>query len=247
MLPAVWTNQHIKWVGKGLKNFLWPLRYLSGLPCTRTVQGLDGWSRSENLPNQLTILRLFMGLFFFLVLSLGFFDLALVVFVTAMATDFLDGYLARRNGQISNFGRIVDPLADKLIICGGLSLLLFHLPLVKPWMVITIISRELLISLLRGYAELNGVTFPSNLWGKAKMAFQSLTVALLVFVTGHGQGYWTLTGAEGLLWFTVMLTALSGLTYLLQAWQFLQTRPALYQNGSGSARLRVSKKPYGVL
>ncbi|MFN3467336.1 MAG: CDP-diacylglycerol--glycerol-3-phosphate 3-phosphatidyltransferase [Candidatus Brocadiales bacterium] len=244
---------------------MWPIHHLSGLPCTRAVHGLDGFCRSENLPNQLTILRLFMGLLFFLVLSIGFFDLALAVFVTAMSTDFLDGYLARRNGQISNFGRIVDPLADKLIICGGLSLLLFHLPLVKPWMVITIISRELLISLLRGYAELNGVTFPSNLWGKAKMTFQSLTVALLVFVTGHDQGYWTLTGVEGLLWFTVMLTVLSGLTYLFQAWQFLQTRPApsgltpsgrgltgpaLYppQAGSGSVHLRrMSKKPYGVL
>lgn len=229
MLPTAWTDQHTKCAGKGVRKLPWPLHYLSAV---------GGWSRSENLPNQLTILRLFMGLFFFFILSFSLFNLALVVFMMAMATDFLDGYLARRNGQISNFGRIVDPLADKLIICGSFSLLLFHLPMVKPWMVITIISRELLISLLRGYAELNGVTFPSNLWGKVKMTFQSLTVALLVFVSGHGQAHWILTGAEGLLWFTVMFTAFSGLPYLLQALYLLHRRPA---------SVRISKKPYGVL
>ena len=225
MLPAVWTDQHVKWVGKGLKKFLWPLRYISDT---------GGWSRSENLPNQLTVLRLFMGLFFLLILSLGFFGLALTVYIPAMTTDVLDGYLARRNGQISNFGRILDPLADKLIICGGLSLLLLYLPIVRPWMVITIIARELLVSLLRGYAELNGVAFPSNIWGKVKMSLQSFVVGLLVFVAGPAQGYyWVLTVSEALLWFTVMLTLLSGLAYFLQAWQFL--------------RARTSKKPYGVL
>lgn len=225
MLPAVWTDQHVKWVGKGLKKFLWPLRYISGT---------GGWSRSENLPNQLTVLRLFMGLFFLLILSLGFFSLALTVYIPAMTTDVLDGYLARRNGQISNFGRILDPLADKLIICGGLSLLLFYLPIVRPWMVITIIARELLVSLLRGYAELNGVAFPSNVWGKVKMSLQSFVVGLLVFVAGPAQGYyWVLTVSEALLWFTVMFTLLSGLAYFLQARQFL--------------RARTSKKPYGVL
>ena len=233
MLPAVWTDQHVKWVGKGLKKSLWPLRYLSDRFASLTTAP-GGWGRSENLPNQLTILRLFMGLFFLLILSLGFFGLALTVYIPAMATDVLDGYLARRNGQITNFGRILDPLADKLIICGGLSLLIFHLPIVKPWMVITIIARELLVSLLRGYVELNGITFPSNLWGKVKMSLQSFVVGLLVLVAGPARGhYWALTGAEVLLWFTVMLTLLSGLTYFLQAWQFL--------------RAKTSKKPYGVL
>jgi CDP-diacylglycerol--glycerol-3-phosphate 3-phosphatidyltransferase len=204
-------------VGRGLKRCSGLILYLSSL---------GGRSWAENLPNQLTILRLFMGLFFFVLLFFSLFDLALTVFLMAMATDFLDGYLARRNGQTSHFGRVVDPLADKLIICSGLSLLVFHLPVVKPWMVITIILRELLISLLRGYAELNGVSIPSNYWGKVKMTLQSFTVGLLVFVAGRGQADWVLTLAEGLLWVTLVLTVLSGLLYLLRAWQLLKRRPA---------------------
>jgi CDP-diacylglycerol--glycerol-3-phosphate 3-phosphatidyltransferase len=211
-----------------------------------------------------------MGLFFFLVLSLRYFDLALVVFVMAMTTDFLDGYLARRNGQISDFGRIADPLVDKVIICGGFFLLLFHLPMVKPWMVITVVSRELLISLLRGYAELKGFIFPSNLCGKVKMTFQSFTVGLLVLSAGHSPGPRILWGTEGLLWLTLVLTVLSGLSYLVQAWQFFcrggsasggcpppacvginetsstgLTGHAL--SNSPLAKVRCAEKPYGVL
>ncbi|HHT9120205.1 MAG TPA: CDP-diacylglycerol--glycerol-3-phosphate 3-phosphatidyltransferase [Candidatus Hypogeohydataceae bacterium YC41] len=214
-MPALWTDRLIKWLGREPKGLSWPFN----------LSVVGKWSRSENLPNQLTVLRLFMSLFFFLALSLSFFDMALAVFIMAIATDFLDGYLARRNGQISNFGRIVDPLADKLIICGGFSLLLSYLPILKPWMVITIILRELLISLIRGYAELNGVNLPSNIWGKVKMTFQSFTLGLLVFITGHYQPHWVSRIAEGLLWLTIMLTVFSGVSCFLQGRHLFQRRP----------------------
>ncbi len=229
LLPAVLTEHPKKWVSKGLKKVFWPFNYFPTL---------GRWSRIENLPNQLTVLRLFMGLFFFLAVFINFFDLAMVVYVMAMTTDFLDGYIARRNGQISNFGRIFDPIADKLIICGGFVLFLSRLPILQSWMVITIITRELLISFLRGYLELNGVNFPSNLWGKLKMALQSFTLGVLVFIAGHSQPQWILMGVGWLLWLTVILTVLSSFPYIVQAWHLLMKKPT---------QVRINKKPYGIL
>lgn len=207
MLPIAWTDilQGKSTLQGGLKRLLWPFFYLL----------------SVGLPNQLTVLRFFIGILFFLVLPIRLYDLALALFLIALITDFLDGYLARKKGLVSSFGRIADPFADKMIICGGLIAFISHTPpLVEPWMVAVVVGRELVVSTLRGFAELRGIAFPSSHWGKTKMGIQSFTLGVLLFSANHlVQYYWVTRALDKLLWFMVILTALSGLPYLYNAWQ----------------------------
>lgn len=211
-----------------LKRLFWPVSYVLVL------------NKTFGLPNQLTVLRFIIGILFLVVLSSKLFHLALALFLVAMVTDFLDGYLARKKGLISNFGRMADPFADKMIICGGFIILTSFAPSVlEPWMVAVIVVRELVISILRGYAEIRGIPFPSSIWGKFKMAVQSVTLCALLFVAGcWGQYPWAMKGLNELVWFTVILTAFSGLPYLYNAWQTFQ---------GGSRGIGLEKEPYELL
>lgn len=195
---------------------------------------------SVGLPNQLTVLRFIMGLLFFFILSLRLFDLAVAVFLIATVTDFFDGYLARKRGLISNFGRIADPVADKVIICGGFITLMAHTSmLVESWIVVVIVTRELVIGVLRGYAELRGVRFPSSALGKWKMTFQCITLCALLIYAGHGTEYWwAKSGVDAVAWFTVIITVYSGLVYLYGA-------GCIFQKSAGC--VAMEKKPYGLL
>lgn len=137
-----------------------------------------------NLPNKLTILRVCMIPFFLLFMMTEFAGdygryIALVIFVVASLTDWLDGYLARRDNLVTNFGKFMDPLADKLLVSAAMICLIEkgNLP---AWIVIVIISREFIISGFRLVASDNGVVIAASYWGKFKTVAQMVMVILLI-------------------------------------------------------------------
>ena len=178
-----------------------------------------------NLPNRLTIGRLFLTVLFvgFLSSSTHWGDVvALLLFIAASLTDWLDGYLARRLNQITNFGKLMDPLADKVLVASAL-ICLIPLEALPSWAVIIIITREFLITGLRQLAAGQGVILPADPLGKHKTAWQLITIIFFLLLLAAGD----LFGDESLwlryLWvkigpiligITVVLTIYSGLAYL---------------------------------
>ena len=138
-----------------------------------------------NLPNKLTTLRVIMIPFFvfFLLWQNGenrtFRMIALALFIIASLTDLLDGKIARKHNLVTNFGKFMDPLADKLLVCSAL-ICLIELNALPAWMVIVIISREFIISGFRLIASDNGVVIAASYWGKFKTTFQMVSVVLLI-------------------------------------------------------------------
>ena len=138
-----------------------------------------------NLPNKLTILRVCMIPFFVAALlyddgdSLSMRILADVIFIAASLTDMLDGKIARKYNLVTNFGKFMDPLADKLLVCSAL-ICLIELDQLPAWVVIIIISREFIISGLRHVASDKGVVIAASYWGKFKTVFQMTAVILLI-------------------------------------------------------------------
>lgn len=138
-----------------------------------------------NLPNKLTLLRVVLiPVFVVLLLLEGGQNYtlriaALIVFCIASFTDFLDGQIARRNHLVTNFGKFMDPLADKLLVCSAL-ICMIELGQLPSWYVITVIAREFIISGFRLVAADNGIVIAASWWGKFKTTFQMLTVILLI-------------------------------------------------------------------
>jgi len=137
-----------------------------------------------NTPNFLTILRVILIPFFviFLLFDItGPYDkyIALAIFVIASLTDALDGYLARKNHQVTNFGKFMDPLADKLLVCSAM-ICLIDLQQLPCWVVIVIISREFVISGFRLVASDNGIVIAASKWGKLKTISQMTMIILLI-------------------------------------------------------------------
>ncbi len=136
-----------------------------------------------NTPNMLTILRVIMIPFFviFLLLDITEYDkyIALAIFIVASLTDTLDGYLARKNNQITNFGKFMDPLADKLLVSAAM-ICLVELHRIPGWVVIVIISREFIISGFRLVASDNGIVIAASWWGKVKTITQMLMIILVI-------------------------------------------------------------------
>ena len=138
-----------------------------------------------NLPNKLTLLRVVLiPVFVVLLLLEGGQNYtlriaALIVFCIASFTDFLDGQIARRNNLVTNFGKFMDPLADKLLVCSAL-ICMIELGQLPSWYVITVIAREFIISGFRLVAADSGIVIAASWWGKFKTTFQMLTVILLI-------------------------------------------------------------------
>ena len=138
-----------------------------------------------NLPNKLTILRVIMIPFFVFFLLAPFFDgygnyIALVIFIIASLTDLADGKIARKYNLVTNFGKFMDPLADKLLVCSAM-ICLVDLKLIPSWIVIIIIAREFIISGFRLVASDNGVVIAASYWGKFKTTLQMLMIIFTIF------------------------------------------------------------------
>ncbi len=141
-----------------------------------------------NLPNKLTVLRVIMIPFFvlFMLTDLGGAAgkyISLAIFVVASMTDWLDGNLARKYNLVTNFGKFMDPLADKLLVCSAL-ICLIEKGRLAAWIVIIIIAREFIISGFRLVASDNGVVIAASYWGKFKTVFQMIMVILLILDLG---------------------------------------------------------------
>ena len=166
-----------------------------------------------NTPNKLTLLRVIMIPFFvvFMLVDWGTWAkwVALAIFVVASATDWLDGYLARKYHLVTNFGKFMDPLADKLLVCSAM-ICLIELGLIPSWVVIIIIGREFVISGFRLIASDNGIVIAANYWGKFKTVCQMVMIIVLIANLG---GFFDVL-EQILIYASLALTVISLATYL---------------------------------
>lgn len=174
-----------------------------------------------NLPNKLTVLRVCMvPVFVVLMLWNGLGEAgkyaAAAVFVLASMTDWLDGYLARKNNLVTDFGKFMDPIADKLLVCSALICLVGNGSL-AAWIVIVIIGREFIISGFRLVASDKGVVIAASYWGKFKTVFQMIMVVVLILNFG---GIFDVI-EQILIWISVILTVISLIDYLKKNWGVL--------------------------
>ncbi|MDZ4849478.1 MAG: CDP-diacylglycerol--glycerol-3-phosphate 3-phosphatidyltransferase [Pirellulaceae bacterium] len=170
-----------------------------------------------NVPNALSAARLVLAIVVCVLIELRCFFPALICFVIAASTDFLDGWWARKYNQITKLGRILDPFVDKTIICGAM-IALVGIPEsgIVAWMAILVTCRELLVTSLRGLVEGSGGDFSAKQLGKWKMAAQcaAIVTVLLCLMQGSPPAGWI--WARWLsIWAAVILTVLSGLEYVM--------------------------------
>ena len=208
-------------------------------------------SMRRNLPNALTMLRLVIAAAFFATMSVsvvrgdGFEasrqlwgNIAVALFIIGAVTDALDGYLARKWGVVSDFGRVMDPFCDKVLILGTFAYLasprfavidatgqvIGMETQVWAWMVVVIISRELLVTSIRAVVESRGIPFGADWWGKSKMILQAITAPYALFVAVNPWFYdsiWFGGLQTGLVWATVVVTAISVVPYLVRGQRLL--------------------------
>lgn len=174
-----------------------------------------------NLPNKLTVLRIIMVPFFvfFMLTNVGGTAnkwVALVLFCVASLTDLLDGKIARKYNLVTNFGKFMDPLADKLLVCSAM-ICLVEMEKLAAWVVIVIISREFIISGFRLVASDNGIVIAASYWGKFKTVFQMAMIIVLIMDLG---GVFDMIGTV-LVWIALALTIISLLDYVLKNKQVL--------------------------
>ena len=167
-----------------------------------------------NLPNKLTIFRVILIPFFVVLLlfDITAYDkwIALAIFIIASLTDFLDGHIARKYNLVTNFGKFMDPLADKLLVCSALVCLV-AVDRIPAWMVIVIIAREFIISGFRLVASDNGVVIAASYWGKFKTTFQIIMICLMIADLAALQLLTTIVT-----WVAVILTIVSLVDYLVK-------------------------------
>ena len=169
-----------------------------------------------NLPNKLTVLRVIMVPFFvfFMLTDVGGPAnkwIALILFCVASLTDMLDGKIARKYNLVTNFGKFMDPLADKLLVCSAM-ICMIEMGKLPAWIVIVIIAREFIISGFRLIAAENGVVIAANYWGKFKTVSQMVMIILLIL--NFGGVFEILT--QIFVWVSLALTVISLITYIVQ-------------------------------
>jgi CDP-diacylglycerol--glycerol-3-phosphate 3-phosphatidyltransferase len=194
-----------------------------------------------NLPNQLTGARLVLAVVMFALIGSEHYLASMVLFVIAASTDWLDGYLARKYGQVTTFGRILDPFADKVIICGTF-IMISAIPQMqatpgglRSWMVVVLVGRELLVTALRSFIEKRGGDFSANLSGKLKMVLQCVAAGVCLFYLDYAArapaGPWLVPSkAPAWIWYLMVvsiwsmlaITIYSGLVYIFVAVRLLR-------------------------
>ena len=175
---------------------------------------IDG-VRSMNLPNKLTCIRMILILPFVLFMLIGKCEgvskwFALAIFCIASVTDTLDGYIARKNHLITDFGKFMDPLADKILVVSAM-ICLVSLGRMPAWMLIVIVAREFAISGFRLIASDNGIVIAAGMWGKIKTVVQMIAVILLI-IDPKVKFLAVLT--KVVLWAAVLLTIISLVDYI---------------------------------
>lgn len=202
--------------------------------------GLRNQPRSVNLPNSITLIRILsIPLLIWIISSSRFSSvngekelLASIVFIAAATTDGIDGYLARKRGQITTTGILLDPLADKLLIAAAfVTLVQFNPSLVPAWVAVIIIGREFLVSGLRSIAASEGFTIEASDLGKFKMVVQ--IVSAVAVILDHRWKEWPIYGnfvfpihwiAFGAIWFMVCVSLVSAIDYFVAFWSKIDKR-----------------------
>jgi CDP-diacylglycerol---glycerol-3-phosphate 3-phosphatidyltransferase len=199
-----------------------------------------------NLPNRITLARLVLTIIFFAVIAQyshrapqsWLLDLGLVIFIVAAATDFLDGYYARKRNQVTALGRILDPFVDKVLVCGAFVFLSgpgfcdeagYNVTGVRSWMIVLIVGRELLVTGLRGFSESRGIEFGAAFVGKAKMWVQTVTICVLLLCVALGASGSNSTldyVQSAFVWLTVLATTASLMTYLVKSRHIFTETPS---------------------
>ena len=170
-----------------------------------------------NLPNKLTVLRVVMIPFFvaFLLFDItGAADkwIALAIFCAASLTDMLDGKIARKYNLVTNFGKFMDPLADKLLVCSAF-ICFIELDKLPTWMVLIVIAREFIISGFRLVAADNGVVIAASMWGKYKTAVSMVMICFVIADLSNPVFYYI---TQVLIWASLILTVVSLIDYIVK-------------------------------
>ncbi len=189
-----------------------------------------------NLPNKITLVRVglvFVFMIFLFSKGIIFKTLALATFMVAVFSDYLDGFIAKRNGMTSDFGKIMDPIADKVLTLAAF-LAFVEMKLIPAWMVVIILMRELVITGIRIFALKSGKVLPAGMGGKQKTASQMFSIfIILVFIVFKEAGtrvfnfwspsfeYWYKQMIFVLMLITVVLTIVSGISYLIGSKKYL--------------------------
>ena len=174
-----------------------------------------------NTPNKLTVARMILVPFLVVFLLTGWGGeanrwICLAIFVAASVTDWFDGHLARKYNLITNFGKFMDPLADKLLVCSAM-ICMIEVDKLPAWVVIIIIGREFIISGFRLIAAENGIVIAANYWGKFKTVSQMFMLILLIADLG---GAFNMI-AQVLIWVSLVLTIVSLIDYIAKNVQVL--------------------------
>ena len=169
-----------------------------------------------NTPNKLTVARMILVPFLVVFLLTGWGGeanrwICLAIFVAASVTDWFDGHLARKYNLITNFGKFMDPLADKLLVCSAM-ICMIEVDKLPAWVVIIIIGREFIISGFRLIAAENGIVIAANYWGKFKTVSQMIMIILLIL---HFDGIFVIL-EQIFIWLSLALTIISLITYIWQ-------------------------------
>jgi CDP-diacylglycerol--glycerol-3-phosphate 3-phosphatidyltransferase len=178
-------------------------------------------SRIWTVPNVLSLVRLVLSIVVFVLVVRRADVVATLLFLVASTTDWVDGWYARRFGQVSRLGRIFDPLVDKVLVCGAAILVADPAGPLFPWMAVVIVVRELVVTAIRAEMEAAGADFSAGWSGKVKMVLQCAAVALVL--AARAWPAWTpfavplATAASWTAWAAVLATAWSGLEYLWAA------------------------------
>ena len=186
-----------------------------------------------NLPNQLTTLRLILSVVLFCLIAWEYYLTGMVLFIIAATTDWLDGYYARKYGQVTTLGRILDPFADKVIVCGTFIFVVAapgmgEVPWgLRAWMVVVIVGRELLVTALRSFIEERGSDFSAKLSGKLKMVLQCVAAGVCLFYLSYespaeNAPVWCWAALVASVWAAVLLTVHSGVVYVVAAVKLLR-------------------------
>jgi CDP-diacylglycerol--glycerol-3-phosphate 3-phosphatidyltransferase/cardiolipin synthase len=165
-----------------------------------------------NLPNKLTIARIIAVPFFIAAYYLEWHLVAFIIFILASFTDMLDGKIARKYNLVTNFGKIMDPLADKVLVYSAFCLMVPD-P-VPGWMLIVILAREFLVAGVRTVAASEGIVIAAAMSGKIKTVLQMIAVCMLLIAPVIGVP-WFLTLSKVVLWAALVMTIVSGVQYVV--------------------------------
>lgn len=168
-----------------------------------------------NLPNKLTIGRVVAVPFFVAAYMLEFYLVALVIFVAASFTDMLDGKIARKHGLVTNFGKIMDPLADKILVYSAFCLMTAG-GIVPGWMFIVILAREFAVSGMRTVAASEGIVVAAGMSGKIKTVFQMIAVPVLILALAVPEVKVIMIIGMVFLWIALVFTVISGVEYIVR-------------------------------